>query len=979
MTLTPERNTPCKILLGLARWRSAVSTGLSLLFLTTATSLSPAQAQPASFFITPEFNASWGLGAINAQDAYALGFNGAGIKLGIADEAFQFTHPEFLGRVYSPEIYPEFPVPGVEAPFHGTHVMGLAAAGRNGFGMMGVAYGASLAGVIAVETTGYPKPGDWAGELIRAGVTVMNGSFGPWARPRILLDDESPNPNYQVVNFQAITTSELVSYYESVKRLSAEDIVMVFAAGNEFRDQPYASRIPSGIPMIPLVTPANTAAQFLYRIVNEESDGNNPDTWKFVSDPEIAKSDASEYRGTLIAVVAVDKNNNIAEFSNRCGVAAAWCMAAPGVDLLSSVPMSNYAAKEGTSMAAPLVAGSAAVLRQAFPYMTARQIIEVLLTTSTSLGSPEIYGHGLLNLGRAIKGPVTFGSNEIFSSIFTVDTKGYSSTWSNDISGAGGLSKSGFGVLRMTGYNTYTGNTTVLGGILRVDGSITASTLLVGRGATLTGIGYVANTINYGTISPGNSIGTLTIVGDYSQRAGSNYLVEINEQGQSDVLRVTGSAFIEDGAGLTIVAQDGFELGHKYNIMYVSGTLTGAFKVETDFVFLNETLATTLNAQGALDFEVTRNNVKMASFAQTNNQAAVAQAIDRQSSGNEPFDTLIAVSDASVLPEIYQNLSGEVYANNQAVLINSVRLLNQAIYTRIQDSWLDENTTGLQQQVTRLNADTMAWAQFYGSRDHLGGNENAKAATANGVGLLFGLDHAVSKNIKLGGVFGFNDLSSNSQNSQANTQGYHLALYGTTQASMLRLSGGVTQSWYGVKANRSLPYNLSDDRAGTATSSLPGSATQLFIDVGIPLTLAPQHELQPFLNVSQTWLRMGSFSETGGALALKGEASNASTAFSTLGLRWKNSWQIRTTKWQVNAMAGWQRGWGDLAPSTTLAFNSSDAFTVYSAPLARNALALELGVGAHLSASSRLMVVYAGTFGSGTSSQSLQAQLRWSF
>lgn len=968
----------CQKMLNRFHWRRTINAGLFALWFASA-GASDAQTQPSSLILTPEFYANWGLNAINAQGAYALGYNGAGIKLGIADDAFQLTHPEFIGRVYSPSLYPAFPVPGYDIPSHGTHVMGLAAAGKNDFGMMGVAYGASLAGVVAIETTGYPKPGDWEGELIRAGVTVMNGSFGPWARPRKLFDDETENPNYRIVNFQAITSSELVSYYESVKRLSAEDIVMVFAAGNEYRDQPNASRIPSGIPMIPLVTPANTAAQFLYRIVSEDSDGNNPNTWKFVSDPEIDKSDASEYRGALIAVVAVDKKNLIAGFSNRCGAAAAWCMAAPGVDLLSSVPMNTYGVKEGTSMAAPLVAGSAAVLRQAFPYMSARQIIEVLLTSSTSLGSPDIYGHGLLNLGRAVKGPVSFGSNEIFSSIFAVDTKGYSSTWSNDISGPGGLSKSGFGVLRLTGNNTYTGNTTLLGGILRVDGSITSSSVLIGRGATLSGVGYVGNTINYGTISPGNSVGTLTIVGDYRQMAGSNYLVDINDKGQADVLRVTGSAFIEDSAGITIVARDGLDLGYKYNIMYVSGTLTGSFKIETDFVFLDESVSTILNDQGAIDFSVTRNDVKMASFAQTNNQAAVAQAIDSQSTGHEPFDTLIAMSDASYLPEIYQNLSGEIYASNQAIIINSARLLNQAINTRIQDSWLPEGIANTQQQTTKLNDDTTAWAQFYGSRDRLGGNDNAKSVSANGVGLLFGLDHAVSPHLRLGGAFGFNDLSAKNQQSQAATQGYHLALYGTAELKPLRLSAGLTQSWYGVKTTRTLPYSLSADGPGVAKGDLPGSATQLFLDVGIPITLSAQNILQPFVNVSQTWLRMDSFAESGSVLALKGDASNTSTAFSTLGLRWQKGWQTQKTTWQVHAMTGWQRAWGNLAPSSSLSFDGGNAFTVYSAPLARNALALELGIGANLSTSSRLMLVYAGAFGSGTSAQTLQAQLRVTF
>ena len=87
-------------------------------------------------------------------------------------------------------------------------------------------------------------------------------------------------------------------------------------------------------------------------------------------------------------------------------------------------------------MAAPFVAGAAAVLRQAFPYMTARQVIEVLLTTATEINNqnPESirdFGHGLINIGRAVKGPIEFGhpslipgNSSIFAPIFAVDTQG---------------------------------------------------------------------------------------------------------------------------------------------------------------------------------------------------------------------------------------------------------------------------------------------------------------------------------------------------------------------------------------------------------------------------------------------------------------------------------------------------------------------------------------------------------------------------
>ena len=947
-----------------------------------AASLPGAFAQTPSSFMTPEFNANWGLGVINAQDAYALGFTGKGVRLGIADDAFQFTHPEFRGRIFSPTTYPLFPLPGVKVPTHGTHVMGLAAAARNGNGMMGVAFDASLAGVVAYDTAGYPKAGDWAAELINAKVSVMNGSFGPDAAPSPTLADGSENPNYSVVNFLAVSSSELVDGYDAIKRLSAADIVMVFAAGNEFEEQPLASRIPSGIPMIPLVTPANTAAGTLYRVITDESDSNNPGAWSYVpiTNPELAGFDASAYQGALIAVVALDKNNQIADFSNRCGAAASWCMAAPGVDLWSTVPMNTYSNSSGTSMAAPLVAGSAAVVRQAFPYMTARQVIEVLLTTATDLGDRSVFGHGLLNLGRAVKGPIKFGSDPIFSTIFAVDTKGYHSTWSNDISGAGGLSKSGAGVLRLTGQNTYTGDTTVLGGTLRVDGSIASSDLVVERGAILSGTGVVGDTVVRGTVAPGNSVGKLTVNGDYEQQAGSTYVLEIQDRTRSDSLVVTGAVTLEDGASLVVNPMDRLALDFEYHIMTVGGSLTGSFtEVETDFVFLNEVVAQALDVNGALDFEVTRNSVEMASFAQSGNQAAVARAIDSQFPGAEPFDSFMIVTDSTALAGMYQELSGEIYASNQAVILNNSRLVSQSINGRIQDSWLSDPYAGRQDGLARINNETTAWTEIYGNWDRLAGSQNATSVSANGAGILMGVDHAVSESFRLGGALGFTQLWANASNSKASTQAYHLALYGTGSVGAFRTSGGITQSFFESGVSRTLPAGIDSPVGSSASGNLSGRATQLFAEMGLPMRIDPLNEVQPFVNVSQTWLQMGSFNETGSVAALRGNSSHASTAFSTVGVRWQRSWQVKDVKWQVSAMAGWQHGWGDLSPKTTLAFSTGDSFNVYSAPLARNGVAFELGVGAQIGPSSRLLFVYAGSFGGGTSTQSLQAQLRWTF
>jgi len=112
----------------------------------------------------------------------------------------------------------------------------------------------------------------------------------------------------------------------------------------------------------------------------------------------------------------------------------------------------GYLPYDGTSMATPVVSGVAALVKEAFPWFTAHDLQQTLLTTATDLGAPgvdEIYGWGLVNAAKAVLG---YGQ---FVETATLDTKGYSSTFSNDISGAGGLVKAGAGTLTLIGANTY--------------------------------------------------------------------------------------------------------------------------------------------------------------------------------------------------------------------------------------------------------------------------------------------------------------------------------------------------------------------------------------------------------------------------------------------------------------------------------------------------------------------------------------------
>jgi autotransporter-associated beta strand protein len=131
------------------------------------------------------------------------------------------------------------------------------------------------------------------------------------------------------------------------------------------------------------------------------------------------------------------------------------------------------------------------------------------------------------------------------------------------------LSKTGPGTLTMTAANTYGGSTTVSGGTLLLNGSLATSSVTVGNTATLAGNGTIGGAVTVqfgGTMSPGTSVGRLTVNNTVTLQAGSTTFMELDQAANTnDVLRTTGTLtyggnlVVTNLAG-TLAAGDSFRL-----------------------------------------------------------------------------------------------------------------------------------------------------------------------------------------------------------------------------------------------------------------------------------------------------------------------------------------------------------------------------------------------------------------------------------
>jgi len=117
---------------------------------------------------------------------------------------------------------------------------------------------------------------------------------------------------------------------------------------------------------------------------------------RYAADPRFA--------GSIVAVGAVNRQGEMAGFSDRAGEAHASYVVAPGQKVVTDCDPETCAIVSGTSFAAPHVAGALALLLQAFPEMNGRQALDLLLRSSATASGPDgdtVYGRGRIDVYKA--------------------------------------------------------------------------------------------------------------------------------------------------------------------------------------------------------------------------------------------------------------------------------------------------------------------------------------------------------------------------------------------------------------------------------------------------------------------------------------------------------------------------------------------------------------------------------------------------
>lgn len=241
-------------------------------------------------------------------------------------------NPEFNSRLiigdnYDDPLEKSYGNNDVEGPdaFHGTHVAGIVGAVRNNeIGMNGIANNVQIMSVRTVPD-GDERDKDVANAIRYAvdnGASIINMSFG-----------KGFSWNKQIVD-------------DAVRYANKKDVLLVHAAGNDGKNNDFTDNFPN----------------------------NTYDKKKF-----FGKREAANW--IEVGALNWEQGENLAApFSNYGQLEVD--VFAPGMAIYSTIPGNQYQDAQGTSMASPVVAGVATVIRSYFPSLTAAQVREVIMASS---------------------------------------------------------------------------------------------------------------------------------------------------------------------------------------------------------------------------------------------------------------------------------------------------------------------------------------------------------------------------------------------------------------------------------------------------------------------------------------------------------------------------------------------------------------------------------------------------------------------
>ncbi|MPQ87318.1 autotransporter domain-containing protein, partial [Pseudomonas sp. MAFF 730085] len=264
----------------------------------------------------------------------------------------------------------------------------------------------------------------------------------------------------------------------------------------------------------------------------------------------------------------------------------------------------------------------------------------------------------------------------------------------------------------------------------------------------------------------------------------------------------------------------------------------------------------------------------LASAATTANQRAVANAADAQTLPTPLLQRLTALFPEQA-PSALDQLSGELHASTQAVLIENSRVLRQAVLERQLSA---QGNRGAQPKALNQGA----WVQLPRQSGQLAGDSNTNRTAHSSTGLLVGFDHTLEQGTRLGVVAGSGSTDVKTQGrGKASVDTYQLGLHAGHNWNAFGLYGGIAYAQHEVQTKRRVSFPGVDNHLSAKYVS---RTVQTFAEANYTFS-HDSWDWQPYLQLANVQQRSEGFKERGGIAALRGKRSKESVNLTTGGVR----------------------------------------------------------------------------------------------
>lgn len=542
----------------------------------------------------------------------------------------------------------------------------------------------------------------------------------------------------------------------------------------------------------------------------------------------------------------------------------------------------------------------------------------------------------------------------------------------------------------------FTNSGTIAGSVANMgrfaqNGTITGNVTNLGL---LSGTGTIGgDLINTGVVAPGNSIGTLSVAGNYTQNGGG-FQPEVNASRQSDRLNVTGTTTIGAGSTVFVLPQTGiYAYRTTYTLLNAAGGISGAYaSVASALPFLQPSLS--------YDANNVYLSLQIGGFARgalTPNQAAVGAVLDATvATATGDYATVIGAL-ASLTAQQGQaamnSISGQNYSGFSSSMVQGIQLFlsNFAGQAGGSGSLVGSTRVALAEACDVACDSTVPalWSAWGGALGGLGtmsgGGANAGALTYSAGGFAGGLDRLVAPGLRVGVTAGYQNANQwvGGFSGQGNSNSFQAGLYANFIQDKVyadAIAGyaySANQMWRSIAIPGLAPRTAIGN---TGANQFYGQVeTGYRLDLG---GLADAH-VTPFARLQAYTGTQNAFTETGaGSLNLSVAQQTTNSLRTVLGAQLGGSmdlgWRDRLA---MKVRLGWSHEYADTARPVTASFAGAPVapFTTYGVAPQRDGAVLGLAANTAIADATSIYLRYEGEVSGQDNAHAFTAGFRMSW